>query len=108
MSDLNELVELRARADELGIKVDGRWGLAKLCQVISDAEGAADGLATTADRAAAYPIEDEVEPEVIVAPAAPADDWPKRIAPCAWLDQQGRRYTDLGEAMAGADECRDH
>lgn len=46
--------------------------------------------------------------EVPVSPAAPLEDgWPQRIAPCAWVDQHGRRYTDLGEANAGAYEIRE-
>lgn len=34
------------------------------------------------------------------------DGWPKRVAPRSWVDQKGRRYTDLARARAGAEECR--
>lgn len=34
------------------------------------------------------------------------DGWPQQVAPMAWLDQRGNRYTDLGEAQAGVRECR--
>lgn len=37
----------------------------------------------------------------------PVDDgWPQRIAPCAWLDQDGNRYTDMGEAHEAAQRIR--
>jgi hypothetical protein len=35
------------------------------------------------------------------------DGWPRQIAPVVWLDQTGRRYTDLSDAQRGAQEIRD-
>lgn len=38
----------------------------------------------------------------------PVDDgWPERIAPCAWLDQDGVRHTDMGLAYEAAQRIRE-
>lgn len=40
--------------------------------------------------------------------AEPVDDgWPQRIAPCAWLDQDGNRHTDMGLAYEAAQRIRE-
>lgn len=35
------------------------------------------------------------------------DGWPERIAPCAWLDQDGVRHTDMGLAYEAAQRIRE-
>lgn len=47
---------------------------------------------------AVFAMWDRVEPV--------GDGWPCQVAPQVWVDQDGRRYTDLGEAQAGAQEIR--
>jgi hypothetical protein len=41
------------------------------------------------------------------APEPLDDGWPQRIAPCAWLDQDGNRWTDMGEAYEAAQRIRE-
>ncbi len=83
--------ELAARAATLGIKVDRRWGPARLAQAIAAAEAVGGG-----------------EPEVDVE-AGPGHDqlevpagWPKRIAPLVWVDQAGGRHGSEPAAAAAA------
>jgi hypothetical protein len=62
----------------------------------------ADESADPAPRqiAEAASVTDSAEPEIV------DDGWPRQIAPIVWLDQNGRRYTDLGDAQRGAQEIR--
>ncbi len=41
--EIAELDALRARAAELGIEVDGRWGIKKLTKLIAEAEAPSNG-----------------------------------------------------------------
>jgi hypothetical protein len=115
---MSKVDELRARAEELGVKVDRRWGAGKLSEVIAEAEAAAaeededDGVVSRDwdddDQVADEPAVHEPAPPVPPAepPADPDDGWPKRIAPCAWVDQNGRRWPDLGLARQAVDRIR--
>lgn len=109
---MSERDELRARAEALGIEVDNRWNVATLRKRIADAEASASertAVPAPADGTWSEAIEGDGTGEALPpVPEVDAEDdgWPQQIAPQAWLDQQGRRYTDLGEAQAGAEECR--
>lgn len=96
--------ELIAFAEENDLKVDRRLGDEKLREQIEAQLGdlgqvsrdwgdqiTDDDIDRIADVAAA---------EVVAEPADAVEsaEWPKRIAPCAWLDQDGNRWTDLGQA----------
>lgn len=81
--------ELAAKAAMLGIKVDRRWGPARLAQAIDAAEAAGDGEPDVE----ADPGHDQLE--------VPAG-WPKRIAPLVWVDQAGGRHGSEPAAAAAA------
>lgn len=69
----------------------------------TDSEREADENADLGRRqiAEAVSVTDSSEMEI-----ADDDGWPRQIAPIVWLDQDGRRYTDLGDAQRGAQEIR--
>lgn len=98
--------ELIAFAEENDLKVDRRLGDEKLReQIEAQLEDLGqvsrdwgdqitdDDIDRIADAAAA-----EVVAEFQSGDAVEPAEWPKRIAPCAWLDQDGNRWTDLGQA----------
>lgn len=41
-----------------------------------------------------------------VAPGDPVESRVRRIAPLVWVDEQGRRFTSLGAALAAQDRTR--
>lgn len=106
--------ELIAFAENKGLKVDRRLGDEKLRESI-EAQLAELGEEPVSrdwgdDSEPASPDVAPPDPEPDVAPAAepetPEDEWPKRIAPCAWLDQDGNRWTDLGLAGEAVEAIR--
>lgn len=108
--------ELIAFAENKGLKVDRRLGDEKLRESI-EAQLAEQGEAPVSrdwgDEApaptATETSDPDPEPEPVVEPpvAEPVEDeWPKRIAPCAWLDQDGNRWTDLGQAGEAVEAIR--
>lgn len=109
----NERDELKAILDDRGVEYDGRAGLEKLRQLVADtAPPAGDQEQPSEPGGAAsgdVPDPGDASDGDAQPPAGAEggeDEWPKQIAPLAWLDQAGRRYTDLGEAQLGAEECR--
>lgn len=106
--------ELIAFAENKGLKVDRRLGDEKLRESI---EAQLDDGPVSRDWGGEPPEPDvppvvdapvDEPPEVLAEPSpevGPEPTWPKRVAPRVWLDQQGRRYTDLNQALAGAAEC---
>lgn len=89
---------LVALADDEGLKVDRRLGDEKLRDSIAAQLGDESDLTD----AAATEVVAEQQPDEHV-----DDGWPQRIAPCAWLDQDGNRYTDMGEAHEAAQRIRE-
>lgn len=101
---MSERDDLLALAESKGVKVDKRLGLDKLRALADD-----KGWSTDDTSATPAPVADP-EPDPVLAEeavnAAADDEWPKRIAPCAWLDQDGNRWTDLGQAGEAVDRIR--
>jgi hypothetical protein len=69
--------------------------LAGVVDLRTDTEREADETAELASRQAAGPV------------VAVDDGWPQHVAPIVWVDQDGRRYTDHGDAVRGAQEIRE-
>jgi hypothetical protein len=50
---------------------------------------------------------ESVDEESVEAVVVVDDGWPQQVAPIVWVDQDGRRYTDHGDAERGAREIRE-
>lgn len=91
---MSERERLQAILTERGVSFDKRLGVERLRALVAGT-APSDGDAERIEVSAAA-----------VAPVEVDETWPRQVAPVVWLDRGGRRYTDLGEAIAGDMELR--
>lgn len=89
---MSERDELIAKLEAKGVKVDKRLGIERLRSLVAEATDSSETRVET--------------PPSTAAPVEVDETWPRQVAPIVWVDRKGRRYTDLGAAIAGDMELR--